>query len=114
MRNLVDQVIDLLAVTPDSIARGSLTFHHGPLHSTLWIWKDPYDNGLFGWSVTTYDTALSSQTALGGPRITIHHPQPSEPEPDDFPLSACYPWPVTDSALAPSAAQAIAQYGPPS
>jgi hypothetical protein len=103
-------------VVPDSVEGGDLTFVQGDLHSTLWIWKDRWNKAVFGWSVTTYETALSKQMErFGGMGIRIDHPPPSGlVEPTNIPPGACYPWPMSGSPLAAEVSTAIAQYGHPS
>ncbi len=110
-----DEVARLLGVVPASVDGGNLTFTQGDLRSMFWIWKDPRDKSIFGWSVITYDAALHDpMERFGGMGIRINHPPPAgQVNPAAIP-AACYPWPVSGKPLAAEVPAAIAQYGHPS
>lgn len=48
MREMMDEIIELLGTAPASVQEGSLTFIREDLHSTISIWKDRYDRAVFG------------------------------------------------------------------
>lgn len=113
---MADEVVDLLGMAPAAIDRGNLTFTRDCLHSTLQIWKDPYDKGMFGWNVITCDTALRERMQrFGGMGIRIDHPLPSgQTKHTNIPAAACYHWPASGSPLPAEVSTAITQYAPAS
>ncbi|MEV7680046.1 hypothetical protein AB0O64_16030 [Streptomyces sp. NPDC088341] len=116
MRELTDEFAELLGTAPTGVDGGNLTFARGDLHSALRIWKDHHDRAVFGWMVSTVDTALHDRMKrFGGMSIRIDHPTPAgDAEPTNIPWEACYPWPTKGIPLAREAAAAVTRYGRPS